>query len=104
MAKLGRAEVTPRSATLRYADGTTPLKQVAEELRADAMIEATLFRAGDKVRITVQLSDPRTATSLWSDTFERDARDVLAAQDEIVQRITAGVDSLLAGSASGAQE
>jgi eukaryotic-like serine/threonine-protein kinase len=104
MAKLGRAEVTPRSATLRYADGATPLKQVAEELRADAMIEATLFRAGDKVRITVQLSDPRTATSLWSDTFERDASDVLAAQDEIVQRITAGVDSLLAGSASGARE
>ena len=77
---------------------------MTEELRADAMIEATLFRAGDKVRITVQLSDPRTATSLWSDSFERNASDVLAAQEEIVQRITAGVGSLLAGSASGAKK
>jgi TolB-like protein len=97
LAQLGVAEVAPRSATLRYADGATPNRQIADELKLDAVVEATVFRAGDKVRINVQFSDPRTTRSLWAESIERDVTDVLAAQDDIVKQITIGVQSVLGG-------
>jgi len=97
LAQLGVAEVAPRSATLRYADGATPNRQIADELKLDAVVEATVFRAGEKVRINVQFSDPRTTRSLWAESIERDVTDVLAAQDDIVKQITRGVQSVLGG-------
>lgn len=97
LAQLGVAEVAPRSATLRYADGATPNRQIADELKLDAVVEATVFRAGDKVRINVQFSDPRTTRSLWAESIEREVTDVLAAQDDIVKQITRGVQSVLGG-------
>jgi serine/threonine-protein kinase len=97
LARAGAAEVAPRSATLRYADGTTPNSQIADELKVDAIVEATVFRAGTTMRINVQLSDPRTTRSLWSESISQDVTDVLAAQDDIVQQITRGVQAVLVG-------
>jgi len=97
LARAGTAEVAPRSATLRYADGNTPNSQIANELKVDAIVEATVFRAGSTMRINVQLSDPRTTRSLWSESISQDVTDVLAAQDDIVQQITRGVQAVLVG-------
>ena len=97
LARAGGAEVAPRSATVRYADGATPNSQIAQELNVDALVEATVFRAGSTMRINVQFSDPRTTRSLWSESISRDVTDVLAAQDDIVQQITRGVQTVLVG-------
>ncbi len=97
LARVGAVDVAPRSATLRYTDGGTPNSQIAEELKVDAVVEATVFRAGTTMRINVQFSDPRTTRSLWSESISRDVTDVLAAQDDIVQQITLGVQSVLVG-------
>ncbi|MDZ4259913.1 MAG: serine/threonine-protein kinase, partial [Gemmatimonadales bacterium] len=97
LARVGAVDVAPRSATLRYADGGTPNSQIADELKVDAVVEATVFRAGSTMRINVQFSDPRTTRSLWSESISRDVTDVLAAQDDIVQQITRGVQSVLVG-------
>jgi len=97
LAQLGVVGVAPRSATLRYADGATATAKIADELKLDAVVEATVFRAGDKMRINVQFSDPRTTRSLWAESIERDVTDVLAAQDDIVQQITRGVQAVLRG-------
>ncbi len=68
---------------------------MATKLNLDALVVTSVFRAGNVMRITVQFSDPVTTRSLWSDTYERDVSDVLAAQSDIVNRIASGVRGAL---------
>jgi serine/threonine protein kinase len=100
LAQLGMVGVASASDMMRFADGATPDKEVAKQLNLDALVIASVFRAGKVMRITVQFSDPVTTRSLWSDTYERDVSDVLAAQGDIVRRITAGVAGALGAPAN----
>jgi TolB-like protein len=95
IAQIGTIGVAPVSDMMRYADGTTPDREVAAKLGLDALVITSVFRAGNVMRITVQFSDPVTTRSLWSDTYERDVSDVLAAQSDIVNRIAAGIRGAL---------
>jgi len=95
LARLGAVGVAPRSEILSYRRTPKTTREIARELRLDAVVEATVFRAGDVMRINVQFEDPVTTRSLWSETFERDVRDVLAAQNDIVTRTAAGVAGAL---------
>jgi serine/threonine-protein kinase len=97
VAQLGTVGVASVTDMMRYADGATADREVARQLHLDALVIASVFRAGSVMRITVQFSDPVTARSPWSDTYERDVSDVLAAQSDIVSRITAGVAGALGG-------
>jgi serine/threonine-protein kinase len=100
LAQHARAGVASASDMMRFASSATPDREVARQLSLDALVIASVFRAGAVMRITVQFSDPVTTRSLWSDTYERDVSDVLAAQGDIVRRITAGVAGALNGRAS----
>ena len=91
----GDVGVAPRSTMMLYKANPKPNKEIASELGLDAVLETTVFRAGEVMRINVQFVDPRTTRSLWSDTYERDVSDVLAAQNDIVARIAAGVGGVL---------
>ncbi|HEV8357317.1 MAG TPA: serine/threonine-protein kinase [Gemmatimonadales bacterium] len=95
LSRLGAVGVAPRSAILSYRRTPKTTKEIAKDLDLDAVVEATVFRAGNVMRINVQFEDPVTTRSLWSETFERDVRDVLAAQNDIVTRAAAGVASAL---------
>jgi TolB-like protein/tRNA A-37 threonylcarbamoyl transferase component Bud32 len=95
IAQTGTVGVAPVSDMMRYADGSTPDREVASKLGLDALVVTSVFRAGNVMRITVQFSDPVTTRSLWSDTYERDVSDVLAAQSDIVNRIASGVRGAL---------
>ena len=95
--KLGTVGVAPRSAMMPYKRAPKPTRDVAKELRLDAVLEATVFRSGDVMRINVQFSDPATTRSLWSETYERDVKNVLAAQSEIVNLTAAAVAKVLGG-------
>jgi serine/threonine-protein kinase len=97
IAQLGTVGVAPVSDMMRFADGATPDREVASRLSLDALVVTSVFRAGSVMRITVQFSDPVTTRSLWSDTYERDVSDVLAAQSDIVSRIASGVAGALGG-------
>jgi serine/threonine-protein kinase len=97
IAQGGKAGVASVSDMMRFADGATPDREVASRLKLDALLVTSVFRAGRVMRITVQFSDPVTTRSLWSDTYERDVSDVLAAQTDIVNRIAAGVNGALGG-------
>jgi TolB-like protein len=92
---LGDVGVESRSTMMVYKTDPKPTRDIANTLGLDAIVEITVFRAGDVMRINVQFSDPRTTRSLWSDTYERDVSDVLAAQNDIVARIAAGVAGAL---------
>ena len=95
--KLGTVGVAPRSAMMPYKRAPKPTRDVAKELSLDAVLEATVFRSGDVMRINVQFSDPATTRSLWSETYERDVKNVLAAQSEIVNLTAAAVAKVLGG-------
>jgi len=100
---LGDVGVESRSAMMVYKTDPKPTRDIADALSLDAVLEITVFRAGDVMRINVQFSDPRTTRSLWSDTYERDVSDVLAAQNDIVARIAAGVAGALGVAQSATQ-
>ena len=91
------ASVAPRSAMMRYKATTKTTQEIAKELSLGAIVEATVFRAGDVMRINVQLSDPVTSRVLWSDTYEKDVKNVLAAQNEVVGLVASGIGGALGG-------
>ena len=91
LARNGQAGVAPRSAMMRCKGGAKTTKEVAREMELGAVVEATVFRAGDVMRINVQFTDPVTSRSLWSDTYERNVSNVLAAQSDVVDKIAAGI-------------
>jgi serine/threonine-protein kinase len=95
LSRIGAVGVASRSTMMAYRDETRPTRQIAAELELDAVIEMTVFRAGDVMRINVQFVDPVTTRSHWSDTYERDVSNILDAQSDIVARIAAGVGSVL---------
>ncbi len=95
--KLGTVGVAPRSSVMPYKTNPKPTREVAKDLSLDAVLEATVFRSGDVMRINVQFSDPATTRSLWSETYERDVKDVLAAQNDIVNLTARAVAKVLEG-------
>ncbi len=87
LAKISAVQVISRSSVMRYKGTNKPLPEVARELNVDGVIEGSVLRSGDQVRITAQLIRASTDTHLWADSYERDLRDVLALQDEVARTI-----------------
>lgn len=84
LAKIKAASVVSRTSVLRFR-GTArpPLPEIARQLGVDAVVEGTVLRVGDSVRIAVQLIDGRTDQHLWSETYVRDLHDVLRLYGEL---------------------
>lgn len=87
LAKIGELRVVSRTSAMQYKGARKPLPEIARELGVDAIVEGTVLRAGDRVRITAQLIDAPKETHLWAESYERDLRDVLALQAEVAQAI-----------------
>jgi TolB-like protein/DNA-binding winged helix-turn-helix (wHTH) protein/tetratricopeptide (TPR) repeat protein len=83
LAKFGGLRVTSHTSVERYKDTRQPLPEIARELGVDAVVEGTVTRSGDRVRITAQLIDGRSDRHLWAESYERDLRDVLVLQNEV---------------------
>jgi TolB-like protein len=91
--------VATHSDMMRYKGGAKTTRDIAKENGLNAVVEATVFRAGDVMRINVQFTDPVTSKALWAETFDRNVKDVLAAQSDVVERIATGVKGALAAPA-----
>ena len=92
--------VVSRSAVMRYRGTTEKTEDIARELGVQALVEGTVFRAGDRMRINVQMVDPATLRHLWTQTYERDVNDVLSVQGEVVEAIAQELGAVLAGESS----
>ena len=79
--------VVSRSAVMPYRGSTETTENIASALGVQALIEGTIFRDGNRMRINVQMVDPSTLRHLWTQTYERDVDDVLAVQSEVVEAI-----------------
>ena len=83
----GLKRVSARGSVMRYQNTRRSPKQIGAELGVDALISGSVRRAGDRVRITAHLVRAADEEPLWSDDYEREFRDVLALQDEVVSAI-----------------
>jgi TolB-like protein/DNA-binding winged helix-turn-helix (wHTH) protein len=87
LARFGTPRVISHTSVERYKNTKLSLPEIARELGVDAIVEGTVLRANDRVRITAQLIDARSDQHLWADHYEGDLRDVLSLQDEVAQQI-----------------
>jgi TolB-like protein/DNA-binding winged helix-turn-helix (wHTH) protein/Flp pilus assembly protein TadD len=88
LAQIGALRVISRTSATRFKGSKDALPQVGRELKVDAVVEGTVARAANRVRITAQLIEASSDHHLWAKSYERDLKDVLALQDEIAQDIT----------------
>ena len=87
LAKIGALRVISRTSAMQYKGTDKPLREIARELRVDAVVEGSVLRAGDRVRITAQLIEAATDRHLWADSYEGDLSDVLGLQSEVARAI-----------------
>ena len=80
-------KVISRTSTAKYQSKPDNLKTVAQELGVSTILEGAVQRAGDKVRVNVQLIDARADTHLWAKSYDRDFKDVLAVESEVAEQI-----------------
>jgi TolB-like protein/Tfp pilus assembly protein PilF len=87
LAKIGELRVISRTSSMHYKGTKKSLPEIAGELKVDAVVEGTVQRSDERVRIRVQLIHAATDHHLWAETYERDVRGVLDLQSEIAQAI-----------------
>ena len=87
LAKIGALRVISRTSAMHYKGTKKSLPKIAGELEVDAVVEGTVQRSGERVRIRVQLIHAATERHLWVANYERDLRDVLDLQSEVAQAI-----------------
>ena len=87
LAQISALRVISRTSVMVYKGARKPLPQIARELNVDAVVEGTVLRSGDQVRITAQLIEASTDKHLWSQSYEGQLRDTLALQDRVARAI-----------------
>ena len=98
LAKIGDLKVISRTSTQKYASRPENLSQIARELGVAHILEGSVQRYGNKVRINVQLIDATTDNHLWAEIYDRTLDDVFQVETEVAQKIA---DSLAANLSSG---
>ena len=92
MGKIGALQVRSRTSIMQYKDAGKSLPEIAQELNVDAVLEGSVMRVGEQVRITVQLIHAPTDTHLWAESYERDLRDILALFSEMARTIASQIE------------
>jgi serine/threonine-protein kinase len=88
LAKIADLKVISRTSVMQYKSGTARnLREIAQQLGVAHLVEGSVQRAGNKVRVNAQLIDARNDTHLWAQTYDRDLADVFAIQSEIAKAI-----------------
>jgi TolB-like protein len=95
LSKLRWFFVIARNSSFIYKGKAVHMKQVAEELGVGYVLEGSVRKGGDRVRITVQLNDAATGSHIWAERYDRDLADVFAVQDEITEAIVAAIEPQL---------
>lgn len=88
--------VISRNSVFAYKNKTVKIEQIGRDLGVRYVLEGSVRRAGNKVRITAQLIDATTGYHVWADRFDRDLTDIFAIQDEVTARIVGALEVKLA--------
>jgi TolB-like protein/DNA-binding winged helix-turn-helix (wHTH) protein/Tfp pilus assembly protein PilF len=82
-----RLKVVARSSVAKYKGSTLAAREIGKELNADYLVQGSVRRSSDRVRITVQLIQARDQTDVWTESYDRELKDVLTVQDSVVRSI-----------------
>ena len=91
VSKIGELSVISRSSAMRYRDTALSMEQVGRELGVSAILEGSVRKAGNKVRIAAQLIEVDTDRYVWSQSYDRDLTDVFQIQGEIAEQVAQGL-------------
>jgi TolB-like protein/Tfp pilus assembly protein PilF len=91
LAQIAALRVTSRTSATQAKNLKKGLPELAQALHVDAVVEGSVARSGDRVRITVQLIEAKTDRHMWAKSYERSSRDVLALQDELARDIASEI-------------
>jgi TolB-like protein/tetratricopeptide (TPR) repeat protein len=97
LAKVPDLKVISRTSSFAYKGKEKNIKQIGEELHVGHLLEGSIRKSGNTVRITAQLINAQEGTHVWSETFEREMTDIFAIQDEIASRVTQQLKATLSG-------
>lgn len=95
LAKVNSLRVISRTSVIQYKGTIKDLPEIARELNVDAIVEGSVIRSGQRVRVTAQLLQGRTDRHLWAETYDRDLGDVLKLQGEVANAIAQQVRAQL---------
>ncbi len=98
LSKIAELKVISRTSTEKYKSAPPNLREIGRQLRVANILEGQIQKAGDEVRITVQLINASTDSHLWSDTYDRKMTDMFAVESEVAQRIASSLRAKLTGS------
>jgi TolB-like protein/Tfp pilus assembly protein PilF/predicted Ser/Thr protein kinase len=101
LASIPSLKVTSRTSIMRFKNSKETLREIARSLGVDAIVEGSVQRAGDRVRITAQLIEASGDRHLWARSVERDFRDVLALQSEVARDIAKEIEVRVSPAMSG---
>lgn len=91
LAKIHALKVISRRSIMRYKNSEKPLPEIASELGVDLILEGTVLRGGDRVRISTQLIEAVSDRHIWSESYERPLSDILSLQGEVSKAVAEGI-------------
>ena len=95
LAKIHDLDVTSRTSVMAYRQGPRNLRAIGEDLNVGDILEGTVMRSGDQVRVTVQLFDASNERPLWAETYTRRLTDVFSIQSELAAKIAGSLEASL---------
>lgn len=95
LSKISALKVISRTSCMQLKGTKKPLRDIAHALGVDGIVEGSVLRSGDRVRITAQLIAASTDAHLWAESYERDLKDILALQGEVAVTIAGAVSAAL---------
>jgi serine/threonine protein kinase/Tfp pilus assembly protein PilF len=98
LSKIADLKVISRTSTQKYRSAPSSLREIGYQLRVANILEGQIQKAGDEVRITVQLINASTDSHLWSETYDRKLTDMFGVESEVAQRIASSLQAKLTGS------
>jgi tetratricopeptide (TPR) repeat protein len=101
---LGAFRVISRTSVTQYEDTSKTIPEIGRELGVDAVVEGSVLRSGNQVRITVQLIDAATDHHLWADSFEGEMEDILTLQSKAAHAMVSGIGASMGAEAIPAKE
>jgi TolB-like protein len=96
LAKIAQLKVISRTSVMQYrADAKRDLRQIANALGVASVLEGTVRRAGNRVRVSIELVDAHNDNTIWADSYDRDSTDIFAIQSEIAKTIASKLSARL---------
>ncbi len=95
LSQIGGLEVTSRTSVMQYKDTTKSLGQIGNELHVACILEGSVRRAGNRVRVVAQLVDAATDKHLWAERYDRELTDIFEIQSEIAEQIATALQATM---------